>query len=63
MAKVEFRMHDAKMTSEGDMIVAGYVNQTEQFSQELGLAKRFKEKFQKVHSNVPFQNQIEILTS
>lgn len=47
MAKVEFRMHDAKMTSEGDMIVAGYVNQTEQFSQELGLAKRFKEKISK----------------
>ena len=47
MAKVEFRMHDAKMTSEGDMIVAGYVNQTEQFSQELGLVKRFKEKISK----------------
>lgn len=47
MAKVEFRMHDTKMTSEGDMIVAGYVNQTEQFSQELGLAKRFKEKISK----------------
>lgn len=47
MTKVEFRMHDAKMTSEGDMIVAGYVNQTEQFSQELGLAKRFKEKISK----------------
>ena len=47
MAKVEFRMHDAKMTSEGDMIVAGYVNQTEQFSQELGLAKRFKEQISK----------------
>lgn len=47
MARVEFRMHNAKMSSEGDMIVSGYVNQTEQLSQELGLVKRFKEKISK----------------
>lgn len=47
MAKIEFRMHDAHMSSSGDMIVSGYVNETEQFSQELGLAKRFKEKISK----------------
>ena len=47
MAKMEFRMHNAEMTSEGDMLVAGYVNETEQLSQELGLTKRFKEKISK----------------
>lgn len=47
MARVEFRMHDAQMSSSGDMIVSGYVNETEQFSHELGMAKRFKEKISK----------------
>ncbi len=47
MTRVEFRMHDAQMTSEGDMVVAGYVNETEQLSHELGLTKRFKEKISK----------------
>lgn len=44
MARIEFRMQDTKMTSNGDMLVSGYVNETEQYSHELGLAKRFKEK-------------------
>ncbi|WWT40325.1 hypothetical protein [Staphylococcus phage PT1-4] len=47
MARVEFRMHDAQMSSSGDMIVSGYVNETNQFSHELGMAKRFKEKISK----------------
>ena len=47
MAKMEFRMHNAEMTSNGDMLVSGYVNETEQLSQELGLTKRFKEKISK----------------
>lgn len=47
MAKIEFRMHDAKMSSSGDMLVSGYVNETEQLSHELGMAKRFKEKITK----------------
>lgn len=47
MTKVEFRMHDTHMSSSGDMIVSGYVNQTEQLSHELGMSKRFKEKISK----------------
>lgn len=47
MAKIEFRMQDAHMSSSGDMVVSGYVNETEQFSHELGMAKRFKEKISK----------------
>lgn len=47
MTRVEFRMHDAHMSSSGDMVVSGYVNQTEQLSQELGMSKRFKEKISK----------------
>ena len=39
MTKVEFRMHDTHMSSSGDMIVSGYVNQTEQLSHELGMSK------------------------
>ena len=47
MTKEEFRMHDTHMSSSGDMIVSGYVNQTEQLSHELGMSKRFKEKISK----------------
>lgn len=47
MARVEFRMQDAHMSSSGDMVVSGYVNETNQFSQELGISKRFKEKINK----------------
>lgn len=47
MARVEFRMQDTHMSSSGDMVVSGYVNETNQFSQELGISKRFKEKINK----------------
>jgi HK97 family phage prohead protease len=47
MARVEFRMQDTHMSSSGDMVVSGYVNETNQFSQELGVSKRFKEKINK----------------
>lgn len=56
MAKVEFRMHDAQMSSSGDMVVSGYVNETEQLSQELGISKRFKEKITKGAFNRAIQN-------
>lgn len=45
--KIEFRIRDTKVESDGDMIVTGYVNKTEQFSEELGIVKRFKEKIAK----------------
>src|SRR5699024_3706353 len=47
MARIEFRMQDTQMSSSGDMIVSGYVNETNQLSQELGISKRFKEKINK----------------
>lgn len=47
MTRIEFRMHDAHMSDKGDMVVAGYVNKTEELSQELGIGKRFKEKIKK----------------
>lgn len=42
--QVEFRIREARVQSDGDMIVAGYVNKTEQYSEELGVVKRFREK-------------------
>lgn len=45
--KIEFRIRDTKVESDGDMIVTGYVNKTEQYSEELGIVKRFKEKIAK----------------
>ena len=56
MTKVEFRMHDTHMSSSGDMIVSGYVNQTEQLSHELGMSKRFKEKISKGAFKKAIQN-------
>ena len=56
MTKVEFRMHDAHMSSSGDMVVSGYVNQTEQLSHELGMSKRFKEKISKGAFRKAIQN-------
>ena len=56
MTKVEFRMHDTHMSSSGDMIVSGYVNQTEQLSHELGMSKRFKEKISKGAFRKAIQN-------
>lgn len=47
MARIEFRMQDAHMSDKGDMVVAGYVNKTEELSQELGVGKRFKERIKK----------------
>lgn len=55
MTRIEFRMQDAHMSDKGDMVVAGYVNQTEQYSEELGVGKRFKEKILKG----AFKNAIE----
>lgn len=43
MSRIEFRMNNTYMSDKGDMIVAGYVNQTGQYSEEMGVAKRFKE--------------------
>ena len=34
--RMEVRMQNAHMNDEGDMIVSGYVNETETLSQELG---------------------------
>ena len=56
MTKVEFRMHDAHMSSSGDMVVSGYVNQTEQLSHELGMSKRFREKISKGAFRKAIQN-------
>lgn len=44
---IEFRIRDTKVQSDGDMIVSGYVNKTEQYSEELGIVRRFKEKISK----------------
>lgn len=45
--RMEVRMQNAHMSDEGDMIVSGYVNETESLSQELGMTKRFVEKISK----------------
>ena len=45
--RMEVRMQNAHMNDEGDMIVSGYVNETETLSQELGMTKRFVEKISK----------------
>lgn len=47
MPRLEFRMQDSKMSDKGDMVVSGYVNETEQLSHELGIGKRFKEKIKR----------------
>ncbi|MDT9027882.1 phage major capsid protein [Rossellomorea yichunensis] len=47
--QIELRVQDVNLVSEDEkgMIVSGYVNKTEEFSQVLGVSKRFKEKIAK----------------
>jgi len=47
--KMELRVQNAELRSkeDGTMTVSGYVNKTEQFSETLGVTKRFKEKIAK----------------
>jgi len=56
---VEFRIRDTRVKSDGDMIVSGYVNKTEQYSEELGIVKRFKEKISKGSFKRALENSME----
>lgn len=42
--KLELRSNSVTFDSSGDLIVSGYVNQTEQLSEVLGTTKKFREK-------------------
>lgn len=44
IANLEFRVQQSEMTSNGDMIVSGYVNMTNTLSHELGFEDKFVEK-------------------
>ena len=44
IANLEFRVQQSEMTSNGDMIVSGYVNMTNTLSHELGFTDKFVEK-------------------
>lgn len=43
-ANLEFRVQQSEMTSNGDMVVSGYVNMTNTLSHELGFTDKFVEK-------------------
>lgn len=44
IANLEFRVQQSEMTSNGDMVVSGYVNMTNTLSHELGFTDKFVEK-------------------